>query len=172
MLGQDANKRRVRIVSSPENKVSLRRSESGLLLFKKAGEEEISVSVQLCFPWSGADRFLSLKNSDLKEVHLVSNLMDLDHDSRDALLKTMLEEQFVFEVIDVYDVREEFELRVWNVRTTFGDRDFQTPLNSWPRELGSGSLLVKDVNGDVYLIRDLKALSKKAQEKVWAFLDE
>jgi hypothetical protein len=43
--------------------------------------------------------------------------------------------------------------------------------DEWPRDLPGGGLLVRDVVGDLYLLRDPEALDARSRKLVRAFLD-
>ena len=60
----------------------------------------------------------------------------------------------MLEIEGIESVDEEIEIRSFVVRTRQGVRTFQTLRDEWPRELPGGALLIRDVVGDLYLIRD------------------
>jgi hypothetical protein len=57
------------------------------------------------------------------------------------------------------------------VRTSQGDRSFQTRLDDWPRRLPDGGLLIRDITGDLYRIADVACLDGKSRALLWAFVD-
>jgi glycine/D-amino acid oxidase-like deaminating enzyme len=138
-----------------------------------AGVEGEAVPVRLvrCFPWSAPARMLSLRDEDDEEVALVSELGDLDDESRDALAEALLEAGFVLEIVEVLEVEEDVEIRRWKVRTRQGPRSFQTALDAWPREAPNGGLLMEDVAGDLFRIPPQEELDPRSRKLVWAFLD-
>lgn len=114
---------------------------------------------------------MSLRDDDDNECALVSDPAELDEQSRAVLYEALAQAGFVLEIERVAAVREEVEIRVWHVVTRQGPRQFQTPTDSWPHELPGGSLLIRDVAGDLYVIRDPSTLDEMSQKHLWAFAD-
>ena len=129
------------------------------------------VVVRRCFPWSEANRWISLRDDDQKEVALVEDPALLPEASRAALLEALAEAGFVFEVTRVTQVEEEVEIRHWRVETRQGNRTFQTRLDDWPRALPGGGFLLRDVAGDLYRLPGPAGMDRKSRELLWAFVD-
>ena len=135
------------------------------------GERTVPVKLRQCFPWSEPAQFISLRDSDDKEVALVESPASLDPDSRQAFELALAEAGFVLDVTRVQDIDEEIEIRQWTVETKQGSRSFQTHLDDWPRVLPSGGLLIRDVAGDLYRLPEPSTLDKKSRALLWAFVD-
>jgi hypothetical protein len=154
-------------------------SEDGLRLWWGAdgqlwaalGSTESSVRVARCFPWSDPARFVSLRDAEDEEVALVRALPDLPESSRKVLEEALAHAGFVFDVAAVDEVEEEIEIRRFRVHTRQGPRSFQTHRDEWPRTMPGGGLLIRDVVGDLYLVRDPGALDKRSAKLLWPFLD-
>ena len=140
-------------------------------LWARDGHNSTPVRVVRCFPWSEPSRYLSLRDGEDEEVALVRDLSDLGPTSRRALTFALLEAGFVLDVQAVEEVEEEIEIRTFRVQTRQGPRRFQTLRDEWPRELPGGGLLIRDVAGDLYLIRDPKVLDAKSRRLLWAVAD-
>ena len=159
--------------------VDMRADKTGLRVERRvdgrlwAGRDGNAVPVRMvrCFPWSSPARMLSLRDSDDTEVALVAHLSDLEDGSREALGEALLEAGFVLDVVEVLEIKEDVEIRRWQVRTRQGDRSFQTALDAWPRDAPTGGLLMEDVAGDLFRIPPLDELDPQSQKKVWAFID-
>jgi hypothetical protein len=148
----------------------IQRSLDGQLVFKK-GEARTGVRLVRCFPWSEPSRYFSLRDEKDREVALISDLSTLPEESRRALEEALAEAGFVLEVIGIESQEEEFELRNWKVRTRQGVRTFQTKLDSWPRRVPGGGLLIQDVAGDLFYIAEPEKLDEKSRAHLWAFVD-
>jgi hypothetical protein len=140
-------------------------------LWALEADEEHAVSVRRCFPWSQPARFVSLRDKDDKEVALIRQPEHLDDASREVLEQALIEAGFVLQIVKIYEVEEEVEIRTWKVETMQGPRTFQTRLDDWPRELPGGGLLIGDVAGDLYQVADREALDEKSKKLLWAFAD-
>ena len=137
----------------------------------RVGEREATVEVRRCFPWSEANRYLSLRTDDQEELVLVRDLAELSPASRDALALAMGEAGFMFEVTAVVSVEEEVEIRHWTVETRQGGRTFQTRLDDWPRALPGGGFLIRDVAGDLFRLPSPAGMDARSRKLLWAFVD-
>ena len=149
--------------------LSLTRGVDGRL-WLRMGDVERAVRVHRCFPWSEPGRFLSLRDTENRELAMVANLNELDPASREALEGALLEAGFVLNITRILDVDEEVEIRTWKVETEQGPRTFQTRLDDWPWEVPGGGIVIRDVAGDLYHVADPGALDEKSREWLWAFV--
>ena len=95
----------------------------------------------------------------------------LDPGSRAVLQEDLAQAGFVLHIRRILSVRDELEIRIWKVETQEGARTFQTARDEWPRPLPGGSLLLRDVAGDLYLIPRAAALDATSRRVLWAFTD-
>jgi len=129
------------------------------------------VRVFRCFPWSDPKRFLSLRDVENHEVAMVTDLADLNGESRTALETSLVEAGFVLRVTGITEVDEEVEIRSWKVETEQGPRSFQTKLDDWPLTVPGGGVVIRDVSGDLYHVAEPDALDEKSRVWLWAFVD-
>jgi hypothetical protein len=129
------------------------------------------VRVHRCFPWSEPDQFLSLRDQENQEVAMVTHLDELESGSRKALADSLLEAGFVLRVTRIVEVKEEVEIRKWEVETEQGLRSFQTKLDDWPWEVPGGGIVIRDVAGDLYYVADPESMDEKSRKWLWAFVD-
>lgn len=150
--------------------VDVERRSDGQLWAGRAGAWK-PVRVHRCFPWSEPGQYLSLRDADDEEFALVASLEDLEPDSRRALESALVEAGFVLEITGIADVHEEVEIRTWRVETRQGPRSFQTRLDDWPWEVPGGGIVIRDVAGDLYHVRDPHTLDDRSRKWLWAFVD-
>jgi hypothetical protein len=124
-----------------------------------------------CFPWSRPGAYVSLRDDADEEVGFVVDPDTLDAGSRAVLQEELAQAGFVLHIRRILSVREELEIRLWRVETEEGPRTFQTSRDEWPRPLAEGSLLLRDVAGDLYLIPRAAALDPTSRRVLWAFTD-
>ncbi len=153
-----------------EAELRLERRADGQL-WATVGPCATPVWVRRCFPWTAPARFVSLRDRDEEEVALVRDLDELEADSRRALEGALLEAGFVLEVEGVLSVDDEIEIRTFRVRTRQGPRRFQTLRDEWPRPTPGGGILLRDVAGDLYWVRDPTRLDRQSRARLWALLD-
>ena len=150
--------------------IQLERDEHGRLSLIRDGED-IPVTACPCFPWSHPDSFISLRDTDQKEMALLSHLSDLSTESNDALRASLMEASFMLTITKIDSIDKEFELRNWHVQTKQGSRRFQTRLDDWPRPLRLGGSVIHDVAGDQYHLPPLSNLDSKSRDLLWPLLD-
>jgi len=141
-------------------------------LWARRGGETSAVVVVRCFPWSEPTRFISLRDTDDDEFALVEDPCELDAASREALELSLATAGFVLEIERILSCEEEVEIRTWEVLTCQGRRRFQTRRDDWPREIPGGGLLIRDVAGDLFQVREPEKLDKKSQAALWVFVDD
>jgi hypothetical protein len=112
-----------------------------------------------------------LRDEDDEELALVSRPELLESASREALEVSLAEAGFVMEIASIVSVEEEIEIRTFSVETAQGPRIFQTERDEWPLELAGGGLLIRDVAGDLYAVRDPERLDPASRKLLWVFLD-
>lgn len=130
-----------------------------------------AVFVCRLFPWSAPEAFASLRDADDEELCLVRAPGELDATSREALEESLAEAGFVMEIVRIESIEEEIEIRTFVVMTKQGRRTFQTERDEWPRELAQGGVLIRDVAGDLYAVREPAKLDTASQKLLWVFLD-
>jgi hypothetical protein len=149
--------------------LSLEIDESGQLFVR--ADAAVPVRLRQCFPWSEPRRHLSLRDAKDEEIAMVDDPAVLDDTSRAAFERALDIAGFVLEVTRVMEIEEEVEIRQWSVETASGPRLFQTHLDDWPRVLPDGSLLIRDVGGDLYKLGAPHTLDRKTRDLLWAFVD-
>jgi len=150
--------------------LSLEKRRDGRL-WALLAERAAPVKLRRCFPWTFPERYISLQTDDNVELAFVSDPNDLSPASRVALAQALSEAGFVFVIQGVHSVKEDFELRCFEVETPQGRRAFQTALDAWPRETPDGGLLIEDVAGDVFRIEDPTTLDERSRELLWELVD-
>lgn len=146
-----------------------RRPDGQLTLETETGPA--AVSVFRCFPWTEPSRFISLRDAETRELALVESIDTLDEQARVLLEDALADAGFVLEITAIESVEEEVEIRNWKVETRQGARTFQTRWQDWPRRTPSGALLIRDVAGDLFVIRDPESLDEKSRAILWSYAD-
>ena len=113
------------------------------------------------FPLSAADRYLSLRDADGKEIGLLESLADLPREQA-ALLHQELERRYFTPAIErVRSVKEEFGYSYWLVDTDAGARRFtvQSGKNN-VTVVDERRLLIVDVDGNRFSVDDYTRLDR------------
>jgi hypothetical protein len=132
--------------------------------------EEIEVNIKKCFPWSHQEKFLSLRNKEDEEIYLLDDIDQLDEESRSDLLKFLSQSDFMMRITDIISIDEEVELRNFKVMTTSGQRSIQTKLDDWPRILKNGSVMIRDLCGDTFVILSIEQLKSTARKLIGTYV--
>ncbi len=140
-------------------------------LIAHAHGEAVPVRLCRCFPWSASARYISLRDAENREVALIREPAALDSASRSALEQALVEASMVFEVMSVERVEDDFEIRLFRVRTRSGLRTFQTARDTFLRPSESGGWLVEDVQGDIFWVPPAERLDRHSRRQLWALID-
>ncbi len=138
-------------------------------LYAYRDEKPIHVAVRPCFPWSAARRFLSLRDMDFNEVALIEDPDELNDEARHALDAALAEARFTFSIRAIRAIERDFELRIWRVDTEEGLRSFAMQWDDFPEKMSDGSLVLKDLGGDLYRIPEPDSLDRNSARLLWAF---
>ena len=112
-------------------------------------------------PLTEPSRYISFLDARQEEICMVNDLAELDENSR-RVVEEDLAAHYLTAIIERIDsVRNEFGTSYWDVQTDRGARDFvvQNAAEN-ARWLGSGRLLLLDVDGNRFEIPNLNRLDK------------
>lgn len=159
------------VTNEKPRKPRLERRCDGQLWLTTGDGEPTAVRISRCFPWSARSRFISLRDDERRERWLIEDPETLDLQSRRTLEDALVEADFVLELESIAGIDEEIEIRCWDVETSQGPRRFQTRRDDWPRRVPGGGVLIRDVAGDLYLIRRPGELDSASRSLLAAFVD-
>ena len=125
----------------------------------------LKVSILRAFPLSEPHGFLSVRDSENKEVGLIVDPADLDVENR-RLVDAELERRYLVpRVIRIVAAKERFGTVDWTVETNRGLCRFTTRnLRENVQRPNPGRIILNDVDGNRYDIRNLDELSLASQE--------
>ncbi|MEM7673227.1 MAG: DUF1854 domain-containing protein [Verrucomicrobiota bacterium] len=151
--------------------IQLQNCASGRITIQDESGHWVPVNPCPCFPWSNKGTFISLRNDEGVELALVEDLFRLLPDDQEKIRNALDAGEFTFEITQIFEIQRDFELRVWKVDTNRGRRQLQTMLDDFPQILENGRIVITDLAGDIYEIRDRAALDKASLKMLWAFID-
>ena len=146
--------------------------ENGQLYLEK--DQKIQeVQVKKCFPKTHSREFLSFRDDLDNEVYLLPSLNMLGEKSRETLKKYLDKSEFIQVIKKVFEVEEGVELRNFKVQfdQMEGSYNLQTHLDEWPTKKEDGSLLLKDINGDLFKIESADRLDSNSAKIVETFIN-
>ena len=153
-----------RFIEGPEAQI-VRTGDTSVELRIYKGETYTNIEPRRLFPLSGLTRYISLLDSNQKEIAIIRNLDDLDKDSRAAIEGCLEEYYMIPKIVEMIDITEKFGILTWTCRTDRGVRSFRIRnRHSDVKMLFDGRVLVRDSNDNRYEIEDVKKLDKKSQK--------
>jgi hypothetical protein len=146
----------------------LTRDHKGRLVLHRPGLPDVhDVRVRRAFPLTHDNTFISVRNSESKELLLIQDLNALvpalSHLIREVLTAT----SFIPRITRIDEVDVRFGYQQWKVQTDRGPADFRVQEREDIRFLANGRFRVKDADGNVYDLPNPATLddhSKKAVE--------
>lgn len=123
------------------------------------------------FPWSHPENFVSIQNTEGEELLILESIEELTESSKRALRKALGQVRFVLQVQGIESVTEEADFRVWKVKTQVGPRQFVTKIEDWPQAVDDNRVLITDVAGDLYEVKEVSNMDSRSQKLLWALVD-
>ena len=123
------------------------------------------------FPFDYPYAYISVLDSDSKEIGLIAQVDDMAPDAA-AMLRDELDRKYYTPVIlQILSVKDKFGYSYWKVVTDEGEIDFTCrDTFSSLLKVGGTRIFVNDIDGNHYEIPDLEALDRKSFKKIELFL--
>ena len=139
-----------------------------LVLIDSTGRRHIGVEPVRAFPISEPQNWISIVDSDGRELVLVDDINQLAPAVRQLLEEDLARREFVPHIRRIIKVSTDAEPAEWNVETDRGPTRFLLNSADDIRRLSPSSALLIDVHGTRYLIEDigqLDAASRRVLER-------
>ena len=134
------------------------------------GTRHVPVMALRAYPVSAPDAGVALMDADGHEIVWIEALAQLDPPLRSQVLQALNEREFLPEIIQLTDVSSFATPCTWSVVTDRGVTQFLLKGEEDIRRLTGTVLLVNDVNGVQFMIRDLAAMDKHSRKLLDRFL--
>ncbi len=119
------------------------------------------------FPVSRPYEYITLLNTDTKEVAVIKNLSDLNKESRDVIEYSLNDYYLVPHIIKIYSIGEKSGKIHWSVETERGHKEFDIRnRNHDIRVYSDGRVRVRDWDDNRYIITDYKTLDKHSKNQL------
>lgn len=151
-------------------------SDGGLLCLKFKGEDLGRVAVLRMFPFQFEEEFITIRSENYSrsdtetEVGILRNINELSEEQLNIIRTELQKRYFIPDILEVYNVKEEFGNTSWSVNTSSGKREFtMTDMSSNVRNLGNNKVLLTDVYGSRYYIQNAYELDEKTLKilEIW-----
>ncbi|MYN38945.1 DUF1854 domain-containing protein [Duganella sp. FT109W] len=141
-----------------------------LVLTTAEGVVHEGVSPVRAFPVQAPDDGISLLNTDGKEVAWIDVISDLPPAIGALVSEELSGREFMPEIARINSVTSYATPCTWSVKTDRGDTEFVLRGEEDIRRLTIDTLLISDIHGIHYLIRDLRDLDKHSKKIIDRFL--
>ncbi|MES2162857.1 MAG: DUF1854 domain-containing protein [Pseudomonadota bacterium] len=152
-------------------KFDLTRNPFGRLVLTTAeGEVHESVAPVRAFPVQAPDDGIALVSTDGKEVGWIDRIEDLPAAVGQLVREELEGREFMPEIARINSVTSFATPCTWSVATDRGDTEFVLRGEEDIRRLTVDTLLISDIHGIHYLIRDVRDLDKHSKKILDRFL--
>jgi hypothetical protein len=134
------------------------------------GETHEGVMPVRAFPVQAPQEGYSLVTTDGKEVAWIDRLADLSGAVRALVEEELAGREFMPEISRIVGVTSFATPCTWTVATDRGDTEFVLRGEEDIRRIGRDTLLVSDIHGIHFLIRDVQKLDKHSKKILDRFL--
>ena len=123
----------------------------------------VRISMARAFPLSDPDHYIGFLDGAGKDVGLLQDPSQLDHESR-RILEEELEKRYFVPIVErVLSVKEEFGTIYWRVETDRGEKEIVVRnMRDNIQELSSSRLIITDVDGNRFEFPDYTKLDNKS----------
>ena len=147
--------------------IQVRLNQQGQLELRLAdGAVYDGVKLEPSFPISRPNAFIHFRDAEGKEIGLLMDPRRLDRESRELVLQQADEAYFMPRIVRIARIEEKPGMGIahWEVETDRGWNSFEMVSRSesvW--YVGRNRLVIRDADGNRYLIEDLTALDKRSR---------
>ena len=148
-------------------------TEGGFVSLEFDGKTYERIGVYLTFPLSDPESFISIREADekAKEIGVIKKLSDIAPDQAELIREQIKLRYFMPEITKVIDVKDEYGYAYWNVITSFGACRFTTGMGGDSVvSLSDARILITDIDGNRYEIRDFNAMTPAEKKKLDIFI--
>ena len=147
------------------------KTEKGRLELHHDGRVQAVGSIVAAFPLTRPGTMVSLRDEEGDEIGVLDSVAQLDAASQEVMREELERSYFMPVIGDILDVREELGVVTWEVETDRGPRTFQVRnVRQNVRKMGNRRLVIKDVDGNRYEVRDWLGLQPLAQKLLQIYL--
>lgn len=129
------------------------------------------VFLHRAFPYDMPDRFISVQDKDGKEYGMIKNIADFSEDIQAILQGELKRKYFTPVITKVHTVSAKFGYTYWEADSDMGKLSFS--MHDTYRNIakvGENRLILTDVDGNRYEIKDYMALDRKSFRKIELYL--
>lgn len=141
-----------------------------LILTTQEGDVHEGVAPVRAFPVQAPEDGISLVNTDGKEVGWIDRIEDLEAQVGALVREELAGREFMPEISRIHNVTSYATPCTWTVTTDRGETEFVLRGEEDIRRLTVDTLLISDIHGIHFLVRDLRELDKHSKKILDRFL--
>jgi hypothetical protein len=134
------------------------------------GTRHAPVTALRAYPVSAPDEGVALMDAEGHELLWLPHMGALDAPLRDKLMQALNEREFLPEILQLTQVSSFATPSTWTVLTDRGETQFLLKGEEDIRRLTGKVLLINDIHGVQYMIRELAAMDKHSRKLLDRFL--
>ncbi len=134
------------------------------------GTRHAPVTALRAYPVSAPDEGVALMDAEGHELLWLPHMGALDATLREKLMQALNEREFLPEILQLTQVSSFATPSTWTVLTDRGETQFLLKGEEDIRRLTGKVLLINDIHGVQYMIRDLAAMDKHSRKLLDRFL--
>ena len=145
---------------------NVERNPAGQIVVKLTGRDEPIVDAKIvrCFPWSMPEEYVSIRDSDGKEIAMLKTPDSLDPESQKIVEEELIDKVFNPRIEKVLDFKHEFGVTSITAQTDRGKVIFQIRNRDDVRVLSATRAIFRDVDGNTYELTDRSALDPTSEK--------
>ena len=137
------------------------------LVLERGAESMAGIQLRRGFPFSAAERFISVRDREDRELGIIGDLKALDPESRRLVEQELEQLYFTPRITAIKRIEERFHVPRWEVETDRGPRTFEIRSGRNDlRLLPGGRILIRDADGNQYEIPDYHRLDPQSRAQV------
>ena len=141
-----------------------------LILTTRDGQEYENVAPVRAFPIQAPEDGIAMVSTDGREVAWIDLLSDLPGPVRTLVEEELGGREFMPEIRRISHITSFATPSTWHVETDRGETDFVLRGEEDIRRIGPSALLVVDIHGIHFLIRDMVVMDKHSRKILERFL--
>lgn len=129
------------------------------------------VRVRRAFPFSLADKYVSVLDNDQNEIGLIEDVSIFPREQAELICAELDRVYFCPEILKIVSVRERLGYAYFSVVTDAGEREI--PLRDVYRSIirvSDDRIVIIDIDGNRYGVSSLKALDKSSMKRLELYL--
>ena len=149
------------------------RTEGGFLNLYSRGKLYEHVKVVRLFPFSDADKYLSIREDGekAKEIGIIEDMAALPEETVKLLKEQLALNYFTPVIQKIYSIKDEYGYAYFHVLTDKGECKFAINMaNNAVTKLSEDRLIISDLDENRFEIRDVNALTQKEKRRLDLFL--